>query len=138
MVASAFRAGSSPAAGVALFVVYAVGMVLVVGVVALAVAVADVSLVRALRRAGPVITRLGGALLVAAGLYVAWYGWYEVRVFGGGDPSDPVIDAAATVQIALSTWLSDLGPGVVVVAFTVLLTTAVTVAVLARRRGPGT
>ena len=47
VVISAFRTGSSPAAGVALFVTYAAGMVLVVGIVALAVAVSDVSLVRA-------------------------------------------------------------------------------------------
>jgi len=130
VVVSAFRSGSSPAAGVALFVTYAAGMVLVVGIVALAVAVADVSLVRALRRAGPIINRLGGALLVVAGLYVAWYGWFEIRVFDDADTADPIIDGAARIQTALSSWLSNLGPRAVVIAFAVLLAAAITAAVL--------
>jgi len=130
VVVSAFRTGSSPATGIALFVTYAAGMVLVVGIVALAVALADVSLVRALRRAGPVINRLGGALLVVAGLYVAWYGWFEIRVFNNAGTTDPVIDAAARIQTALSGWLSNLGPSAVVIAFAVLLAAAITTAVL--------
>ena len=130
VVVSTFRSGSSPAAGVALFVTYAAGMVLVVGSVALAVAVADVSLVRALRRAGPIINRLGGALLIIAGLYVTWYGWFEIRVFNNADTADPIIDAAARIQTAISGWLAGLGPEAVVIAFAALLAIAITAAVL--------
>jgi cytochrome c-type biogenesis protein len=133
VVVSAFRSGSSPAAGVFLFLAYAAGMVLIVGLVTLSVAMANVSVVQALRRAAPVINRLAGILLVVAGLYVAWYGWYEIRIRAGAG-ADPVIDAAGRVQSALSGLLSDVGPVTVAIAFAVLLTAAVTVAVLTGRR----
>jgi cytochrome c-type biogenesis protein len=129
VVASAFGT-ESVGAGVGLFVAYAAGMGLVVGIVALAVSLAKVSLVRGLRRAAPVISRVGGALLVVAGLYVAWYGGYELRVFSGASTTDPVIDGAGRIQSAISSWLGSLGPGALVVAFAVLLAATVTVAVL--------
>ena len=39
-----------------------------------------------------VVPRLGGGILLSAGLYVAYYGWYELRLAGdlrrsGRDPS---------------------------------------------------
>ena len=135
VVVSALR-GDLPTTGVALFVTYAVWMVLVVGTVALAVALADVSLVRAMRRAGPTINRLGGALLVLAGLYGAWYGWYEIRIFAGDGTADPIIDAAARVQTTLSTWLSSLGPMTIIILFVTLLAAAITVATLSPETGP--
>ncbi len=130
VVVAAFRTGSSPLAGAALFVTYAAGMALIVGIVALAVAVANVSVVKRLRRAGPAINRLGGVLLVIAGLYVAWYGWYEIRVFADADTTDPIIDAAAAIQAALSGWLTDLGTTSVVIVFGLILAAAITTAVL--------
>ncbi len=129
VVVTAF-ATDSVAAGIGLFVAYGAGMGLVVGSVALAVALAKVSFVRGLRRAAPVLSRVGGALLVAAGLYVAWYGWYELRVFSDATTADPIIDGAGRIQSALSSWLDRLGPGVLVIAFAVLLAATITVAVL--------
>ncbi len=75
--------------GVALFLAYAVGMGLVVGTVAVAVALANDSLVRRIRRAGAWMPRLSGVLLVLAGLYVAYYGWWELRVLSRGRPRRP-------------------------------------------------
>jgi cytochrome c-type biogenesis protein len=133
VVVAAFRAGSVPS-GIGLFLAYALGMALVVGAAALAVAVARESLVRRARRAGPWVARIGGALLVIVGAYVAWYGWYELRVFAGQTGSDPVIDAATVMQSAVSGWLSDLGPAVVAAVVGVLLVAAVAVVVVRRRR----
>jgi hypothetical protein len=133
VVVAGFRAGSIPA-GVGLFVAYAAGMALVVGSVALAVALAKMSLVRGLRRAAPLISRVAGVLLIAAGGYVAWYGWYEIRVFRGGTGSDPIVDTAATIQAAVAGWLDRLGPTAVAVAVAVLLAVTATAATLARGR----
>ena len=83
-VISASLSGSGLLGGLAVFVAYALGMGLVVTVLSLAVALARVTAVTKLRRVLPHVSRLSGALLVAAGLYVAYYGWYEVRVFDGG------------------------------------------------------
>lgn len=101
LVVASFRAGSA-VSGVGLFVAYAVGMGLTVGLAAVAVALAQGSLVGRLRAATPVLARIGGALLLLAGAYVAWYGWWEIRVLSGAEVSDPVIDTALAVQRALS------------------------------------
>ena len=95
--------GDSVGDGLRLFVAYAAGMGAVVGVAAIAVAVASGALVGGLRRAGRWLPRATGVLLLVVGLYVAWYGVWEVRVLGGADPSDPVVDTALQIQ----RWLSD-------------------------------
>jgi cytochrome c biogenesis protein CcdA len=109
LVATSFRAGSA-GAGVGLFVAYAGGMALLVGAAAGVVAVADAALVRRMRRYAGTASRLGGALAMIAGGYVAWYGWYELRVLAGGDPGDPVVDVAGRVQAALAAGVAALGP----------------------------
>jgi len=108
VVASAFRA-DSPLAGSVLFLLYAAGMGLVVGTAALAVALAQHSLVRAARRLGRAVPTVGGVLLVLIGAYVAYYGWWETRVLGGAPPGDPVIAAAAALQQWLANGVSSLG-----------------------------
>jgi cytochrome c biogenesis protein CcdA len=89
--------------GIAMFVVYALGMGLVVTALTVAVALAKAGLVTRLRRALPYVNRVSGALLLLAGAYVAWYGWFEVRTLNGGDGSDPIIDRAITFQ----SWLQN-------------------------------
>ncbi|HNA50617.1 MAG TPA: LPXTG cell wall anchor domain-containing protein, partial [Mycobacterium sp.] len=40
------------------------------------------------------------------GLYVGYYGLYEIRLFhGGGSAQDPVIGAAGRIQRALAGWV---------------------------------
>lgn len=96
--------------GLGLFVAYAVGMGAVVGVAAVAVALASGALLGGLRRAGRWLPRATGALLLLVGLYVAWYGVWEVRVLAGADPADPVVDTALAVQRRLSEWVQAVLP----------------------------
>lgn len=133
IVVTSFRAGSL-VSGVALFVAYAAGMGLTVAVAALAVALARDGLLRRVRRASPVLSRLGGALLVLAGTYVAWYGWYEIRLFNGSTTTDPVITTATSVQRRLSDLLDHTGPAAIAAAFAVLLTAAALLWQAHRRR----
>lgn len=109
----AVTAGSLRAGGVlgvvVTFLAYAVGMGTVVLVLALAVATARTSVVGRLRRAGAVISRGSGALLVVAGGYVSWYGWFEIRVLAGSTTSDPVVAAVVSVQSAITRWVIGLG-----------------------------
>jgi cytochrome c-type biogenesis protein len=109
VVVAGFRAGSV-GQSVLLYVAYAVGMALLVGVAAVAVALARRGVVTGLRRSGRWVPRVAGALLLVAGGYVAWYGAWELRVLGGEDPSDPIIEAAARIQRALSGWVRALTP----------------------------
>jgi len=87
------------AEGVTAFLAYAAGMGLVVTVLAVATALASDAVTRKARSLLPHVSRLGGVLLVLVGLYVAYYGVYELRLFlGGADPADPVVDAAGRLQ----------------------------------------
>lgn len=114
------------------FVAYALGMGVVVLALALAVAAARESVVRAMRRAGAVISRGSGALLLVAGAYVAWYGWFELRVLSGRLAADPVVSAAATVQEAITRRVAGLGAGGLL-AVAAVLVVVLAGAALARR-----
>ena len=109
LVVASFRAGST-GEGLALYVAYAVGMGLLVGIAAVAVALARRGLLTGLRRTGRWVPRLAGLLLLLVGAYVAWYGAWELRVLGGDDPADPVIEAAARIQRTLADWVGALAP----------------------------
>jgi cytochrome c-type biogenesis protein len=116
IVVSSLRAGSL-GAGVALFVAYAAGMGLLVGAAALAVAVSRPRMVTGARRFGPLLSRLGGVVLLLAGAYVAYYGIAELR----GDVEDPVLDAAQAVQRSVAGTVDGLGAGVLALVFGALL-----------------
>ncbi|NHC14003.1 cytochrome c biogenesis CcdA family protein [Motilibacter deserti] len=122
IVVSSLRAGSL-VEGVALFLAYALGMGAVVATVAVAVAQARSWLVRRMRAAAPFVSRAGGAVALVSGAYVAYYGWYELRVLGGDLDGDPVVRAAGRVQGALADALDAMGLGAVlgVLALLVLL-----------------
>lgn len=107
LVVASFEAGSV-LAGVALFVTYALGMGVLVGVAAMAISLAQNAFVHKLRRFAPLVSRLAGGLLVVVGAYVAYYGWYEVRLFSGTDVDDPIVSVVENVQAALAGWLDGL------------------------------
>jgi cytochrome c biogenesis protein CcdA len=96
----------SPAQGVLVYVAYAAGIALVVGVLAVAVALASSSMVDRMRAALPYVNRVSGLILVVVGLYVGYYGLYEIRLFtAGGSADDPVISAAGRLQRVLAGWV---------------------------------
>lgn len=113
IVVTSLQAGST-LRGLALFVAYAIGMGLVVAVAALGVALLRGRVVRGLRGVGAWVPRLSGLVLLVAGGYVAWYGWYEVRLAQGRHDAfgDPVVVGAARIQRMLVTALDTAGPAV--------------------------
>jgi cytochrome c biogenesis protein CcdA len=102
--------GTAGAGRVWVYLAYAAGFALVVGTLAVSVAVAGSALADPLRRILPYVNRIGGVALILVGLYVAYYGYYEIRLFAGGDPADPVIAAAGRVQGAIAGWVHRQGP----------------------------
>ncbi|HWL44382.1 MAG TPA: cytochrome c biogenesis protein CcdA [Ilumatobacter sp.] len=102
----AFREGSY-ASMLIVFVMYGLGMGVVVGVLTVAVALARTGLVAKFRSLVPMINRFAGGLLVVAGAYAAYYGWYERRVYSSSSlVRDPIVDTALDVR----TWLVALLP----------------------------
>lgn len=119
-----FRGGSI-VTGVAIYVAYVAGLTLVVGVLAVAAATAGSALADRLRRILPFVNRIGGVLLVVVGLYVAYYGVYELRLFhAGANPRDAVITAAARLQGVLAGWVHQHGGWPWIVTLFVLVAAA--------------
>ncbi|MDI5976771.1 cytochrome c biogenesis CcdA family protein [Amycolatopsis magusensis] len=138
VTSATFRSGSV-LGGVTAYLAYGLGMTLVVGVLATAVALAGSTVTTGFRRILPHINRIGGGLLVVVGLYVGYYGVYELRLyFGDGDASDPVIEAAGAIQETLAGWVDSIGVLPLLGVLAVMILGAV---VLGRRkaakRGPG-
>ncbi|SDG65895.1 Cytochrome c biogenesis protein CcdA [Lentzea fradiae] len=120
--------------GVGAFLAYAAGMGLVVTVLALATALAGDAITRRARSLLPHVSRLGGVLLVLVGLYVAYYGVYELRLFlGGADAADPLVDGAGRLQGVLVEWFTAVGPVPFVAVLVALVTGGV---LLSRKRKP--
>jgi cytochrome c biogenesis protein CcdA len=129
--------GADIVSGVAAFVAYGLGMGLVVGLLAMLVAFAREATVRRTRAVLPWISRLSGVFLLLAGAYVTYYGWYELRLVDGGDPSDPVVAAVTDLQGRVTTWLDTIGITWIAAAFTLVALLAVATRTRLRHTTPG-
>jgi cytochrome c biogenesis protein CcdA len=124
-VTAAGLRGASVLRGVSVYIAYAGGFTLVAGVLAVAAALASSAAVERMRRIVPYVNRISGALLVVVGLYVGYYGLYEIRLFtGDGNPVDPVVSAAGRVQGAIAGWVHQHGAWPWLVALVVLIIAA--------------
>ncbi|MEB3032042.1 cytochrome c biogenesis CcdA family protein [[Mycobacterium] nativiensis] len=95
---------------VTVYLAYAAGFGLLVGVLAIAVALARSALIDRMRRITRYASRISGALLVVVGGYVGYYGIYEVRLLVlGGSPGDRVLAAAGRLQGTLAGWVHQQG-----------------------------
>jgi hypothetical protein len=89
---------------------YTAGLALIVGTLAVAAALTGSGLVDRLRRIVPYVNGISGVLLLIVGAYVAYYGWFELRLFAGAaDTQDPVIAAAGRLQGMLAGWVHQNG-----------------------------
>jgi len=95
---------------VRVYLAYAAGFGLLVGVLAIAVALARSALIDRIRRITRYANRISGALLVAVGLYVGYYGYYEIRLFErSAGAGDPVLAVAGRLQGTLAGWVHQQG-----------------------------
>ena len=109
VVSTTFKQGSM-LSGVLAFLAYAAGMSVTVGVAALAVAVAGSSATAAFRRILPYVSRIAGAIVLLTGLYVTYYGYYEIRLhYTGAGTDDPIISVASEMQSWLARQVDTLG-----------------------------
>ena len=120
--------------GLSVFVLYGIGMGLVVGVLAVAVALAQKGFITKFRQATPYISRFSGVLLVLAGAYVAYYGYYEIQVFSGAEADDPIVGAFTSVQSSVANWVAGINPGVLAAVLGVLVAVGLGGAWWSRRR----
>jgi cytochrome c-type biogenesis protein len=138
LVVTSLRAGSL-GEGMLLFLAYAGGMGLVVGVTAVIVALLRASVVTRVRPLLRVVPRLGGAVLLISGLYVGYYGWYELRLARDLRQAgrDPIVAAAGDVQQRLSSLVDAVGAvPLVLLLLALVLAPAIVAGRRARRASP--
>ncbi len=97
--------------GTAAFLAYAAGMGLVLCAITMALSLARGGLVAKLRSAQGHINTISGVLLVIAGAYLAYYGWWESRVLA--DPRNPPpagpVDLVTDASDAIRNWVTSIG-----------------------------
>lgn len=75
----------SYASGVATFVAYGAGMAMLLTALTLTLALAQRGLATGLRRALPYVHRVSGAIMALMGIYLVWWGIYELRLIHQGE-----------------------------------------------------
>jgi cytochrome c biogenesis protein CcdA len=93
--------------GIAIFLAYAGGFTLLLTSLTIGIALARQGLLRTIRRTLPYVQRISGGLLVVAGAYVAYYGWYELRRLG---EQDAAVDRVTGWSNDVAVWVNDTGP----------------------------
>lgn len=125
VISTTFKQGSTMT-GILAFIAYAGGMAITVGVAAMAVALVGSSATGAMRRILPHVGRIAGIVLLLTGLYVTYYGVYEIRLyFLDASPNDPIVEFAGTVQSWLARRVDILGVWPLLVALAALAAAAV-------------
>lgn len=134
-VASSFR-DTSFTSGMAAFLAYAVGMMLVITVLTAAVALAQDRVVQLLRSGMGLVHKASGVLLVVGGAYVAYYGWTEIQIIRGNDTgSGGPIEWFTERSNDANRFVSDIGATTLAVSLVLVLATLVGLAAVLSRRG---
>lgn len=132
-VASAFREESIGRA-MLVYLAFASGMGMVLLVVSIAAALAQQTFIKGLKRILPYVNRVSGALLLLAGVYVTWFGWYEYQtIIKNKDTQSGVIDGAFSLSGKLQNWFVDIPASALVYVLGVVIAVVVASVVTARK-----
>ena len=126
--------------GMAVFLVYAAGMGLLLCSITMALAGARGALVTRLRGAQRHINRVSGGLLVVAGIYLVYYGYWEHRVFADPrnlPPSGPV-DLVTSASTGITNWVNSVGATRLGIVLAAAVAVVLILVFTARRPEPAT
>ncbi|MDN4480470.1 cytochrome c biogenesis CcdA family protein [Demequina muriae] len=128
-------AATGPVGAVAPFLIYGAGMGASVLAISMVAAVAGSAAAAAMRRHTPLLMRVGGGLMVLAGLYVLVFGLAEVLLRYDIDTLNPVLTTTAQWQSGVSAWIESWGTAVLVAFVAIVALTATAILIAARRGG---
>ena len=103
-VAASFSA-DGVADGTANFVAYGVGMGAVITFLTLALALTRTSVVGAMRKMFRWINPISGLVLIASGVYLVNYGWWELQILDDPLASNVFVEKFTEFQAAVTNWI---------------------------------
>ena len=107
--------------GLAVFVAYAVGMSLVIMTLTLGIAMARTGIATNMRRVLPWVNRISGGLLVGAGVFLVFYGWWEIQISRNNIDTNSLVDLSNDGSARLNQWINDVGTGRFAMATVVII-----------------
>lgn len=113
---------------VAAYVAYALGMGAMILAISLLVALARTKLVDRLRGLTRKASRVGGALMVVAGLYVIWYARWELAVLSGNLEMGGLVEIGESVRGSVIATITAIGPVRIAVATAIAVVVGLTAA----------
>lgn len=120
--------------GLAVFFAYSAGMGVVLTALTLAIGLAKASLVSGFRRSLRHVGRISGALLVIAGGYVTYYGWYSLAVNDGRDVAAGPVATVERASDGVVRFVADIGEVTLGLILAVPVAVALLVGLSRRRR----
>ncbi len=96
--------------GIGSFVAYALGMGAVILFLTVSLARARSNVALHMRRFLPYVGRISGVVLVAAGVYLVNYGWWELQLLDDPTASNPLVDKFLEFQTAVANWVRTTTP----------------------------
>lgn len=106
---SAAAFGGSFVAGIATYVVYGLGMGVIILAVACCAALARPRPVDGLRSMTRYAVKAGGTLMVLSGAYAIWYARWELAVYHGDLRTNGVVQSGERWRLAVVTWIDRVG-----------------------------
>ena len=101
----------SPLEGIATYVTYALGMGIIILILSVTSALAHGAVVNHMRRLSRIAPRIGGVLMILAGVYAIWYGRWELSVYDGDLDTDPLIDTMEDIRLWIVKFVESIGAG---------------------------
>lgn len=123
---------ASPVEAAATYAAYALGMGSIILALSIAAALAHTTIAHHMRRVTHVAPRVGGILMILAGLYAVWYGRWELAVYDGDLTSDPVINRIENTRLWIVAEILRIGAGQL--ALVVMVVAIATVVFVGRHR----
>jgi cytochrome c biogenesis protein CcdA len=95
--------------GLASLAMYGIGMGVVITFLTVCLATARQGVVRHMRKVLPYVGRIAGVLLMIAGAYMAWYGWWEEQTLANNDVAEGPVGLVTGWSYDVYDWINDVG-----------------------------
>ena len=107
--------------GIQIFIAYGLGMSLIVLFLTMAVGMVRTEVAVLMKKILPHIGKISGIFLVLTGIFLTFYGWWEIQIQRGNYSTNWLVDTSTMFQNTISNWIADVGSGKLAIVLGILL-----------------